>query len=167
MGTPQMSAEHLTRISLFRDLPADALDRLAGSCTLAERAKGEFLYDAGGNAPDCVFGIVEGEIEVWLESSGAEPVLLGSIGASGLAGEFAAIAGRGDSCVLRARTETRLIVLPREVFLELLEAHPGLAVALLRDMIGVIRLLNARVASLKGAHGEFDRIQHELLRFVI
>ena len=58
-------------------------------------------------------------------------------------------------------------MLPRDAFLELLEAHPGLAVALLRDMIGVIRRLNARVASLKGAHGEFDRIQRELLRFVI
>src|SRR3712207_2532604 len=101
-----MSVAHLARISLFGGLPAAELERLAASCSEARRSAGEFLYDRAGEAPECVFAVIEGEIEVLLGNGTPEPVLLGSIGPGGLAGEFAAIAGRPDLCVLRARTET-------------------------------------------------------------
>ena len=92
---------------------------------------------------------------------------VGTVRPGDLAGESAAIVGRRDHCVLRARVETRLLVVPREAFLALIEAHPGVALALLRDMVGVVRALNGRVARLRGVHDEFDRIRCDLLRFVI
>jgi CRP-like cAMP-binding protein len=161
-----MISEQLTRLDLFAELPASVLDDLAGKCARSERPAGSLLDQGGEGDPPCVFLIVDGAVEVLSGDDPAHLVQVGRVEAGGLIGEFSAIAGSHGRCIVRTVVPTTLIEIPREAFRELVERSPQVALHLLRDMIKVIRSMNDRLASLKGAHSEFDRIRRELFRFV-
>jgi CRP-like cAMP-binding protein len=158
--------DQLAATELFRELPPAVLDRFAARCAMARREAGEMLYDPVGDPPDRVFVIVSGEVDVLWTDGCRDPAPIGSLGPGSLAGEFAALVGRRDGCVLRARTGTSLLVVPRDAFLELVETQSDVVVALLRDIVSVIRCLNGRVASLRSAHEGVARLHRDLLRFV-
>jgi CRP/FNR family cyclic AMP-dependent transcriptional regulator len=161
-----MIVEQLRRLDLFAALPAQVLGDLAGECAETTRPPGAVLDKGEVGDPPCVFLIVEGMVEVLSGDDPANLVRVGRIEAGGLVGEFSAIDGRHGSCIVRTISSTTLIEIPPRVFRDLVERHPQVAVHLLRDMIKVIRSMNDRLASLKGAHSEFDRIRGELFRFV-
>jgi CRP-like cAMP-binding protein len=161
-GTARVAAE-LGRLDLFRDVPARALAELGARCHLTRRTAGELVHDPAG-APPCVYAVLEGEVEVLRPPLA---VLVGRVGPGRLLGEFTAIDGRRDPTMLRARVDTALVVIPRDAFLALLERHPGVALGLLRDLVGVVRGLNDRLAAVEGARAEIDSVHADILRFVI
>ena len=72
--------------------------------------------------------------------------------------------GGATWCAVEA---TQVVAIPQVVFRAVVEQHPPVALNLLRDMIGIIRRLNDRIASLTGTHAEFERIRQDLFRFVV
>ncbi|HEX2526866.1 MAG TPA: cyclic nucleotide-binding domain-containing protein [Geminicoccus sp.] len=161
-----MVQEQLERLDLFAGLPAGILRDLAAKCSLVERPAGDVLDDGSGAEVACVYLVVEGMAEVLIGDDKTKLVPVGRVEAGGLIGEFSAIAGAHGGCTVRTTVPTRLVVIPRQLFRSLVEQHPPVAVYLLQDMISVIRGMNDRLASLKDAHSEFDRIRSQLFRFI-
>jgi CRP-like cAMP-binding protein len=162
-----MIADELFRLELLGQLPRDEVENLAACCEMTDRRAGNIVYDGDGEDIPCVFLLASGRVEVLHADGKSGFVPVGQIGPGGLVGEFGAMVDTRGRCTVRALEPTRLIVIPRDVFRSLVERHASVAVHLLRDMIGVIRSLNDRVASLRDAHTEFDRIRTQLFRFVV
>jgi CRP-like cAMP-binding protein len=156
----------LAQVGPFRDLPLAALEDLSRQCSSAHYQAGEILYDSAEKVPPCVFLIVEGRVEVLQGQTKTSLVPVGRAGAGQLVGEFTALDGVRGHNLVRAIEATQSVTIPQDVFRGLIEQHPPVALNLLRDMIGIIRKLNDRIASFTGTHAEFERIRQDLFRFV-
>jgi CRP-like cAMP-binding protein len=157
----------LAEVGPFRDLPPAVLEDSSRQCASTCRQAGEILYDFAEKAPPCVFLIVAGRVEVLQGQDEAAPVAVGGTAAGQLVGEFTALDGIRGRNLVRAVETTQVVTIPQAVFGTLVEQHPPVALNLLRDMIGIIRKLNGRLASLASTHGEVERIRMDLFRFVV
>jgi CRP-like cAMP-binding protein len=127
----------------------------------------EVLYDSAEKLPPCVFLIIDGKVEILQGSGRSMPVPVGQAGPGQLVGEFTAIDGIRGRNVVRAMEPVQVLTIPENIFRSLVEQHPPLALNLLREMIGIIRTLNDRVARIADTHSEFERIRKDLFRFVV
>jgi CRP-like cAMP-binding protein len=156
-----------------RSLP----DELEVADQEALRASGHALGVAAGEAVllegDCsgrVMFVEPGTVRVSVARRDGDEVLLGFRGPGDILGEQAALDGLPHGQTVRAVSEARLVSIPREAFLELLLARPGLSPALHRLQVRRLREADAlrveqatvdvagrlarRLAELRGVSGE-------------
>ncbi len=162
-----MVVNQLAQIGPFRDLPSAALAGLCQQCSSAHHLAGEIIYNSAHKVPPCVFLIVEGRVEILQGQGKAAPVRVGHAGAGQLVGEFTALDGVQGHNLVRALEATQVVTIPQDVFRAVVTQHPPVALNLLRDMIGIIRKMNDRLALLAGTHVEVERIRRDLFRFVV
>ncbi|WP_255476605.1 Crp/Fnr family transcriptional regulator [Geminicoccus flavidas] len=166
-GALPVTVAQLAQARLFQNLPPAALESLGSHCTCLDHGPGEAIVGPSDDTPPCVFLILKGQVEILQDDGPAGLVRVGQTSQGGLVGEFTAIDGVRGGCTVRAVSVTRCISIPRSVFRNLIEQHPIVALRLLHDMVSVIRRLNNRVASLQGAHAEFERIRRDLFRYMV
>ena len=117
------------RFSIFDELPSQQVDTVEAEMRTLQRPAGDVIVHAGGPA-DKFLIVVEGELEVINEGSGAEPVVLGP---GRFFGETAILRNSPRATTVRARTDVTLLTMERDAF---------------RDM----------VAQALGTTGNFDQI---------
>ena len=121
--------ELLTHVYLFRDATAEDLAALARIVERKFVIAGDRVY-AEGDAPDAMFLIEMGRVEVRLEQRDMAIVTLGSGQAFGELGFFA----RGRRSVSAyAREPTHLLRLPFDNLAQLLDERPALALIVYRN----------------------------------
>ncbi|EKV30698.1 cAMP-binding protein [Caenispirillum salinarum AK4] len=172
MAEPSSAAEasgrSLAAIDLLRAIPAERLRAVEARCQWRETRPGDVVFELD-DPTAAVFFIVRGKLRIVIrrdgpddadraapaegadavpESSLSELVTLAEFTSGDTFGELAAVDGRPRSARAVALDNGLLAILPREDFLDLVEAHPPLAMALLRRFAGFIRSLNRRVHSL-------------------
>lgn len=113
---------------LFAELPDDDVAALAAASSSIPLAPGEVLMTEG-SAPDAMYVVVEGELEVSRRSEDVE-LLLNVCGPGDLVGELGVVHGRSRSATVRARGPARVQRIGAEA-LDRLLAHPASARALL------------------------------------
>ncbi len=120
----------LTKVSLFADLAPETLLPLAHVVEKRGLAPGEILCNEG-DFGDALYVVHVGTLEVVVNDT-----VRGRIQAGEAAGELALLDGQPRSATLRAAGPDRvqLYVMDREDLLELLDAHPVLAVSLLKTL---------------------------------
>jgi signal transduction histidine kinase len=118
----------LRRSTLFAELPDGDLASLAATSSRVELAPGEVLM-AQGSAPDAMFVVRAGELEVHRSTGGTE-LLVNVCGPGDLLGELGVAHGRPRSATIRARTASTVQRIGSEA-LDRLLAHPPSARALL------------------------------------
>jgi CRP-like cAMP-binding protein len=104
---------------------------------------GEIIYHEGG-APDAVFVIRKGEVEV-LREIGGELVRLGLLGQGGIFGESGVIRGEPRSTTTRALEPVKLIVVPKDTFLSTFQKDNPLMLPLLQMLCERLLEVNSRL----------------------
>jgi CRP/FNR family cyclic AMP-dependent transcriptional regulator len=98
--------------------------RLQSAMEVCGAVLGDVILKKGSPSRSLLL-VEEGELEVFDESMG-EMVVLGTVGAGGIVGEVGFVDGRARTHGVRARTDCKLLRLPRASLLELVKGDPTL-----------------------------------------
>ena len=162
-----MIEQELKQLDIFKGLPAEQVHGLAERSTSLQFDAGALINDGTQDGSDSIFLIVEGDVEVLHRDRNGSMIPVGQVASGGLIGEFSVIDGQHGDSQVRALRPTTLIAIPKDLFRSLVDEYGSVANHLLKDMVSIIRSLNERVASLQGAHSEFDQIRRDLFRFLV
>ncbi len=125
-------------------------------------AGGQIILDADDEGDDMLF-LLEGGVRIANFSSKGREVSFSDIVEGDCFGEFAVIDGAPRSASVLATRNARIAIVPGPVFLELMQAHPDLGMALMRTLVERLRDLTRRVSEFTAMKAD-DRIRLELLR---
>jgi signal transduction histidine kinase len=120
-----MKIDFLRNVPLFESLPEDDLNQLCGMAQERELAAGEDLF-AEGDPGDEAYIIVNGQVEI-LKASSGRSILLALRGPGEVIGELALLESRPRMAGARARTDSRVVIIGKEQFDQLLELSPSAA----------------------------------------
>lgn len=123
-------AAALRRIDLLSALPASDIERIAGESPCVVYGAGEDIVRAGEPGAS-MFVVVEGACEVRAPGR-AEPVA--EIAAGDCFGEMSLLTGEPRNATVRARTDTRVVEIGKELFTGALQAQPAVAAQLAERM---------------------------------
>ena len=140
-------AAALRRVPFLRDLDSRSVNELAGASRVVVVAKGEDLF-LEGDACRGMFLLLSGTMKVYrAASSGREQIIaLESPGA--VIAELPLLDGEAYPASCAAMEESRLLLVPRAAFEEMLRRKPELALGVLRVLGGRLRHLVALVDEL-------------------
>ena len=143
----------LRRGTIFRRLSAEDRQRLASVAQLRDYDKGQVLF-AEGDAPDELFIVVTGRVKVYKMTARGTDVILEIFGPGDPVGAAAVYEGRPYPASGMTLEPTRCLLVPRQAYFALLEAHPSLARGLLSGLsLRLVELTN-RLAELTGGRME-------------
>ena len=120
----------LSRIDLFEYLEPLELKRLIFASRRYQLNPGEYLFRQGDSS-DTVFGILQGEFSILLQSNHGE-INVEQEDQGALLGELAAISGKPRSASVRAETDCDVIGFERELFLNTIVNNPQTALKMMK-----------------------------------
>ena len=156
------AAQSLEGIAVFKDVSADGRVRIERRCRWRVYEPGDFVIDHL-DISDNVYFISVGEVRVSLYSPDGKAVAYCDLGQGDMFGEYAAIDGAPRCASVEARTSCLVASLNALAFGEVLQSEPTVALALLRQFVGRIRELTARVFEFS-SFAVKHRVEAELLR---
>ncbi len=152
----------LKSFALFQSL-SDAQDKKWSSqCNIAEYRQHELVLDFLDESHDVRF-IISGRVRVILRFATGQEAIMGEFSDGQFFGEQAAIDGQARSANITAMVTTKLLSVPRPVFLNILRDAPDVTIELLKILSARIRDLNIRVAERSFLKAKY-RLYSELLR---
>ena len=130
-------------VPLFADLTADALTGLNLDIQEKSFAPWEMLFNQQDTSND-VYILLEGKLLAlyWTES-GREIIFTRFIEGD-LFGEMAALDGGERSLAIVARSDVRVLVMPKATFLELFNKVPSIRTYVVRSLVDRVRQLTAK-----------------------
>ncbi len=131
--------ELLSRLELFESLDAIQLKRLIFVSQRYQIQPGEYLFKQG-DTTDNVFGILDGEFSVLLNSPNGE-IHIAQHGSGELVGEMAVISGEPRAASVRANCACEVIDFESELFISTVINDP-------RTAFNMMKLLSARLVKL-------------------
>lgn len=134
----------LRRSYLTAGLTDDELTWLAGRTQQRHYAAGATIFSEGdpGNA---LFVIESGEVRISRASSTGQPLTLDTLYESDAFGGLALLDGARRSATATAIIDTRVVVLYRDDFLQLVRTEPTALSAVLHNLAEMIRTMNAKI----------------------
>jgi CRP-like cAMP-binding protein len=162
VNVAQAEPKVLAGMELLEDLSPEDLVELERHCRYRRFAAGEQIFDRNARTRD-VFFVVRGRVRIVNYSLAGREVALDDITRGGYFGELAAIDGQPRSANVMAVADSVIVALPATHFLAALEAHPKLALRLMRALAGMVRASTERIMDLSTL-GANNRALAELLR---
>ncbi|MDA8023037.1 MAG: Crp/Fnr family transcriptional regulator [Gammaproteobacteria bacterium] len=149
-------AQQLKQVPLLSSLDPKQLKLLAFTCEVFDYADREFLFRQG-EASDCVYVVLDGEVEVLGGGDGGHEVLLASAGANTLIGEMAVLGGDARTASIRARGAVSALKIPNERFLELVTGNPQVALQVMRTLSAKLSTTTRHAAGLQTRLEELEK----------
>ena len=131
----------LARTPLFRDIARAALRALASRTRDRPMRLGEVLFRRGDNGSSMLV-ILTGRVRVVLPSRDGKEQVLRVLQSGEVLGELALLDGRSRTADAVAETNGRLLTIDRRDLLDVLRAHPDLALAVLTLLSERLRATN-------------------------
>ncbi len=128
-----ITKEFLRRLPIFGNLADEHLNKL---CEIAEPTTvkaGQLLMEEGSPG-DALYIIVDGEFEV-TKRAGKETLLLGTRGSGEMLGEMSLLEQVPRTATVHALRDSRVLVISREAFYNLLTGNPSAVFGILRTFI--------------------------------
>ena len=119
-------ADELDGTVLFGGLEDTDLRRLAGIARESNLSAGETLFDQGDES-DGLYIVVSGILRIYLTADDTREATINLLEEGEVIGEIALLDGLPRSAGAAALTDARLIFIPREPFMEMLDSSPRLA----------------------------------------
>ena len=144
---------HLRGIQIFEGL---SVSELAAIASVMEEA----VYDKGstiireGEPGETMYMIIGGEVSVLKGQEGGHEIELDRMGSGGYFGEMALFEDQVRSATIRAEEETRLLVLHKREFGEIVREYPQIALHICKELSNRLRKLHAKVQGLEKDMGE-------------
>ncbi len=152
----------LDGIRLLTPLSPAHRSALAARCAWRRFRPGEVVLSREADDHDVLF-LVSGRLRVVNYAASGREIAYAVIEAGAHVGELAALDGGPRSASVEALDACLIASLPSGPFHELLLAHPGLAVAMLKNLARIIRQTDERIAELS-VLSAMQRIYRELHR---
>lgn len=131
-------AQTLKKLPLFAGLPDDALAALADAMIPVYLAEGEVLFRLGDPSA-ALYVIQEGSLKVVLPDVGGGEQLLRQLLAGASIGEMSLIDQSPRTATVIAASDTKLLMLQRQDFIEIIAALPEHTLGALRDIAANLR----------------------------
>lgn len=122
----------LQRIPLFAGIDRSKLKLLAFTSDHAAFDKGQFVFKQGDRG-DNAYVIIEGEVDVVLESIGG-PRIVAVLGRDQVFGEMALLSKAPRTASIRARGPMKAVVITSDVFVRLIEENSAIAANMMRTL---------------------------------
>jgi CRP/FNR family transcriptional regulator len=151
----------LRRTTIFRRLSADDRHRLASVATIKSYDKGAVLF-AEGDPSEQLYTLVEGRVKVFKTTPRGTDVILEIFGPGDPVGAVAVYESRAYPATAVTLEATRCVLIPRQTFFALLEAHPSMVRGLLIGLTHRLVELTSRLAELSGG-----KVEGRLARFFL
>lgn len=147
--------EFLRNVPIFSELDEETLQKIAKSGVTQSFRKNSVILseEEAGNA---MFFIASGKVKVARSSSDGKEVILAILNESDFFGEMAILDGMSRSASVTAIEDSKLFIIQRAEFLDLLKTHPEVSIALLQEITQRLRAatLKIKALSLKDAEGK-------------
>lgn len=155
----------LKGVDLFSELKEDQLDQLASLVISKDFARDETIILEKDESVQALFLIAGGDVKVYMTGSDGKETILTLLSRGDFFGEMSLIDGEPRSASVKAVTPTKLLIIRREHFLELLKTTPELATGLLIQMSRRLRNANRQIGSL-ATMSVYGRVAGTLLSLV-
>ncbi|MEP0323609.1 Crp/Fnr family transcriptional regulator [Bauldia litoralis] len=156
MATIDIATE-LDGTVLFGGLDEADLRRLAGIARESNLAATETLFDQGDES-DGLYIVVSGIIRIYLTADDTREATINLLEEGEVIGEMALLDGLPRSAGAAALTDAKLIFIPREPFMSLLDTTPRLARQIILMLCERLRAANSQVDQ-----AIFHDLRHRLL----
>ena len=128
------SAEIMAQIPLFAGIDRSKLKLLAFTSEEVTYSAGDVIFRQG-DLGDRAYVILDGQVEVVIESTSSGESVVAEIGKHQIFGEMALLANRPRTTSIRAARDTRLLALRQDVFVRLVEEDAAIALGIARVLI--------------------------------
>ena len=155
-------APELRLISLFEDLEAADLSRIAALCTTRAYEKHAQVMSEQDQTTD-VFFILSGEVRISSYTDAGREVIYTAMSAGDMFGDFAAVDQLPRSANVVAQSDCRLARMPAARFFDVLKRYPDISAKLIGILVAKIRTMSERVFEVS-ALAVRERVRRELLR---
>ncbi len=159
---PPDTGKGLGSLSLFSDLPPEAVAALEKRCGWRRYAAKEQIVHRADDSRDVYF-VVEGQAKVVNYSLVGHEVAYGRVNAGGYFGELAAIDGQPRSASVIAVEDSLVAVLTPQAFIGLLAIYPEVSLKVMRRLAHIIRGTDERIMDLSTLTA-VQRVHVELIR---
>ncbi|MGH8595784.1 MAG: Crp/Fnr family transcriptional regulator [Gammaproteobacteria bacterium] len=146
----------------FDNLTADQRHEVVQRCMGRRYRPREVIVSQCTRRRDVYF-IISGEVRVAHANESGRETTLRALYAGACFGELAALDGECRSADVVAKTETSVLVLSQEHFVDILGEYPGFAAAIMQHLARLVRGLTARVVEFSTLSVD-HRIRAEILR---
>lgn len=155
--------EFLKQVPIFSDLNEESLNRVANSGVLQSFKKDSVILseEEAGNA---LFVIASGKVKIVRSDSDDKEVILAILNESDFFGEMALLDGFNRSANVIAMQDSKLFIIQRNEFLDLLRKFPDVSIALLQELSTRLRASSMKIKalSLKDAEGKVATVLLQL-----
>jgi CRP-like cAMP-binding protein len=142
-GTDTRTAA-LQRIPLFSGLPESHLRTLAADTLYQRFPRGETIFSRGDKG-DRAFVIVEGAIDLVIDSPDGRELILSRLGPHEHFGEMALVDDLQRSATARTAASTEVVVVLRRTFLKALEEEPEMSRQIIRSLAQRLRAADEKI----------------------
>ncbi len=147
--------DFLKYVPIFSDLSENTLEQISKLGMRKSFTKDSvvlFEHETGS----ALFVIVQGKLKVSRVSDDGKEVILTILSESDFFGEMAILDGLARSANVTAMEDSELFIIQRSEFLDLLQNHPEIAIALLQELTQRLRSADMKIKSLslKDAEGK-------------
>jgi CRP/FNR family transcriptional regulator, cyclic AMP receptor protein len=132
---------------LLGAVPAVDLEALAAGSRIRTFRRGQVVFTAG-EPGETVMVVISGRVKVMVRSADGGELTLTVIGPGAMFGENGVADGGPRSADAEALAETRMLLIPRELLVDLCERVPAVALVLLRSVTANLRRLTDAASDL-------------------
>lgn len=156
--------KELATIDIFQNLAIEDLDFVASYCKEVNIKKGEVLFYEGEEA-DCLYIMVSGEVEVWVDFKKKERDLLAVQKGGYIIGEMAVVDKLPRSATIIACDRVKCYKVMTAEFHLIMLKKPEIALALMKTMSNNVRRSNESfVGTLRKRNEELEKTNQQLIK---
>ena len=159
------NVEFLKSVPIFSELNDDTLTKLAKSGSIQSFTKDSIILSEM-EAGSALFVIISGKVKISRISTEEDDkeVILSILNPADFFGEMALLDGLTRSATATAMEDSKIFLLQRNDFLELLNTHPEVSISLLQELTQRLRAAGMKIKalSLKDAEGKVATVLLQL-----
>ena len=154
--------DFLTSFPLFKNLNEEELEIFGDHIDIYQIEPHEELFHEGEDG-DCIYFVIDGEIDVFKESVigrrvGVHKVPISTIYKGSTIGEMSILRNYLRSATVKTRTQAHVVVLTRKSFDLIVEYHPKIGIKIL---MGLFYMLSKHLHKQTGRIADFVLIERE------
>ncbi len=131
----RLRARLLSENDLFRGLPAEEMEAIAGKLPMATCARGQLLY-APGETGEALFILKAGQVRLYRIAADGRKLVLATVGPGTVFGEMAAVGQSMTDSFAEAVDDAVVCIMSRIDIEQVMLEHPSVAVQMVRVLSG-------------------------------
>ena len=152
--------DQLAAVKLLAELEPAERERLAQCCVWRTYRKDQTVVESASPDRDVYF-VASGSVRIVNFALSGKPVAYATVGTGEFFGELAAIDGAPRSASVVANEKCQLAALAPQAFIELMQNHPSVALAVMSRLAAIVRSCDERIMDL-ATLGAMQRVIMEL-----